>query len=261
MNSELSYASQPVNVEPEPAPQNIFSRLIGVLFSPGDTFQEIGRAPRVLIPTLILVILASVGGYMVVNKVGFENIVRRQMESLANSGIIPQDKLEEITQQSLTPAAISRGKIQAGVTPGIMMVIILLITAGLFKIFSLMMGYENTFKKLFSVTTYAFLAIALITTAVMLISISLKDPSDIDLYNPIGSNLGAMLPAGTDKTGKFLVGLSSYLDVFGIWRLALLSIGFAAVTRKLKTGTAAIFLTSLYILAALLGAAMSSVFG
>lgn len=260
MNSELSYASHHANVEPEPAPQNLFSRLIGVLFSPGETFQEIGRAPRVLIPSLLFVVLACVGGYLTMNKVGYETILRQNIEAFANKGMIPQDKVEEIIQQSSTPSAIMRGKIQSAVSPGIVVIVLMLIVAGLFKIFSLMLGYENTFKQLYSVTAYSFLAIAVITTVVLLISIYLKDPSDIDIYNPIGSNLGALLPAGTDTGSKFLVGMATYVDVFGIWRLALMAIGFAAVTRKLKTSTAAIFLSVLYFIGALLGGGVSAMF-
>ena len=81
MNSELSYASNPANAEPEPAPQNLFSRLIGIWFSPGETFAEIGRAPRVLIPTLLVIVLAGMSSYLLVGRYGYENIVRKQMGS------------------------------------------------------------------------------------------------------------------------------------------------------------------------------------
>jgi hypothetical protein len=261
MNSELSYTSSPAAVEPEPAPQNHFSRLIGVWFSPGETFAEIGRAPRVLIPTLLLVILASVGAYLLTDRVGYENIVRKQFESMVNSGMIPQDKAEEIIQQSLTPEKITMGKIQSAAGGAIGIIVIMLIISGLFKAYTMMVGSENRFKQVFSVTSYTYLAISLIGTAVMLLSIYLKDPAEIDLYNPVGTNLGAFLPMMVEGLPKFVIGLASYLDIFGIWRIALLSIGYAAVSRKMKTGTAAVFVIILYILSALLGAGVASMFG
>src|SRR5262249_26482441 len=157
-------ASNPA--EPEPAPQNFFSRLTGVWFSPGETFAEIGRAPRVLIPTLLLMILAGLSAYMLTERYGYENMVRKQMESVARSGMVPEERVEEMTRQAMTPSAVTRGKIQGVVSPAIVTVLILLILAGLFKAFSAIVGVKNTFKQIFSVTTYAFLAVALIYTLV-----------------------------------------------------------------------------------------------
>src|SRR5262249_25632289 len=187
MNPELSYASHPANAEPEPAPQNLFSRLIGIWFSPAETFAEIGRAPRVLIPTLLLMVLVSMTGYLLTSRYGYENIVRKQMESMVNAGLLPQDKAEEAIQRSLTPGRIMAGKIQSGAGAAIGVFVVLLVAAGLFKAFTLMTGTESRFKQIYSVTAYAFLAIALISTVVFIVSIYLKDPSDIDLYNPVGS--------------------------------------------------------------------------
>ena len=261
MNSELSYASHPVNTDPEPAPQNIFSRLVGIWFSPGETFAEIGRAPRILIPTLILMVLAGSINYLVIDRYGYENVVRKQMTSMVNAGFLPQDKADEAIQQATTPSKVTAGKIQGVAFAAIGVVVFLLITAGLFKAFSLMMGTETRFKQVYSVTVYAFLAITLISTVVLLLSIYLKDPSDLDIYNPIGSNLGALLPMVADGLPKFVLGLASYVDVFGIWRLILMAIGYAAVTRKMKTGTAAGFLVVLYIIVAFIGAGLASMFG
>jgi len=261
MNPELSYASQPANIEPEPAPQNLFSRLIGVWFSPGETFAEIGRSPRWLIPLLLFLIISVSGIYLLTERYGREKLAREQVEMVANSGWVPQDQVEKMTQEATSPAAINRSKITGtlGAAGGIM--VMLLIVAGLLKAFSLMMGYENRFKALFSVTIYAFLAVGVITTLVIIVTAYLKDPSEIDMLNPIGSNLAAVLAMAGVELPKFVMGLLSYVDVFGIWRLILLAIACAAVTRKMKVGTAMGFMVVLYIIGALAGAAMTSMFG
>lgn len=259
MNPELSYASNPA--EPESTPQNFFSRLIGVWFSPGETFAEIGRAPRVLIPTLLLMILAGISAYMLTERYGYENMVRKQMESVAKSGFVPEDRVEEMTRQATTPSAITRGKIQGIVTPAIMTLVILLILSGLFKALSAIMGVKNTFKQIFSVSAYSFLAIALIFTVVFAASIYLKDPAEIDLLNPVGSNLAAILALMGVSLPKFVMGMASFVDVFSIWRLAILAIGYSAVSQKMKVGTAATFLVILYVIVAMLGGAMASLFG
>jgi hypothetical protein len=259
MNPELSYASKPASEEP--APKNFFSRLTGVWFSPGETFAEIGGAPRVLIPALLLMILAGLSSYMLTERIGYENIVRKQMESVANSGLMSEAQAEGAIRQATAPSAVMRGKIQGVVTAAITILIFLLIVAGLFKAFSAIMGAQNTFKQVFSVTAYSFLAIALITTLILAVSIYLKDPAEIDMFNPVGSNLGAVLALMGVSLPKFVMGLASFIDVFSIWRLALLAIGFSAVSHKMKVGTAATFVVILYFIGALMGAGMASLFG
>lgn len=261
MNSELSYISHPINVEPKQAPQNLISRLIGVWFSPGEAFAEIGRAPRILIPTLLLCVLAGATSYLVIDRYGYENIVRKQMESMVNAGWIPQDQADEVIRQELTPSKVSAGKIQSGVIGAVWIIVLLAVIAGLFKAFTLLMGKESRFKQIYSVTAYAYLAISVISTVVTLISIYLKDPADLDINNPVASNLGAILPMMVEGLPKFVLGLASFVDVFGIWKLILLAIGYAAITGKMNTGTAGVFLAILYVIGAFVWAGFSSIFG
>jgi Yip1 domain len=260
MNPELSYAGQPVSTEPAPAPQNVFSRLVGIWFSPGETFAEIGRAPRWLVPTLLFVLLSTVGVYLLTERYGRERIAREQIEMTVNAGWIPEDKAAEVIQQATSPAAINQSRITGTLGMAVFMMVMLLIVAGLLKAASLMMGYENTFKALLSVTAFSFLAVGVVTTLVLLVTAYLKDPTEIDMLNPISSNLASVLTMAGVELPKFVMGLLSYVDLFGIWRLALLAIGCAAVTRKMKTGTAMTILVVLYLIGALVGAAMGAMF-
>jgi hypothetical protein len=60
----------------------------------------------------------------------------------------------------------------------------------------------------------------------------LKAPGTVDLDNPIATNLGAFLP---ESTAKALMSLAKSIDIFSIWTLLLISIGFTAVNpKKLK---------------------------
>lgn len=260
MNSELSYISHPTNVEPEQAPQNLISRLFGVWFSPGEAFTEIGRAPRILIPALLLFVLAGATNYLVIDRYGYENVARKQMESMVNAGWITQDKADELIREELAPSKVSAGKIQSGVLGAVWIVVLLTIMAGLFKAFTLMMGRGNRFKQIYSVTAYAYLATTLISTVVTLILIYLKDPADLDIYNPVASNLGAILPMMVEDLPKFVLGLASFVDVFVIWNLILLAIGYAAITHKMKKGTAVVFLVILYVIGAFVWAGFLSLF-
>ena len=62
----------------------------------------------------------------------------------------------------------------------------------------------------------------------------LKDPATVDLQNVVASNPGALL---SDDAAKWLVTLLSSIDVFAIWTMILLAIGFSATdSKKLSFG-------------------------
>jgi hypothetical protein len=79
----------------------------------------------------------------------------------------------------------------------------------------------------------------------------------------VASNLGAVFAGilGEDALPKFFMRLAGYVDLFAIWIIALLAIGYSAVSRKLKTSTAAIWIAGVYAVIAVIGAAASSMFG
>jgi len=262
MNPELNLPPQPaVEAATETAPQNFFNRLIGVLFSPGATFAEIGRSPRVLLPMLSVMIITALAAYVITERIGYEKLVRRQVETFAARGIIPQDRVEEqISQNSSGPAA-TRGKIIGLINPLIFSLILMLIVAGLLKLFTMIVGAETTFKRLLAVTAYTTLALTLIKTVLTLLIYFIKDPDEIDMFNPIGSNLGAILVLAGAGLSKYITALASWIDLFVFWQIALLSIGPAAVSTKMKTSTAAIFVSILYAVAAVIFSFAASFFG
>ena len=51
-----------VSATPEPVPSKSFvARLVGVFFSPGETFADVARRPDFIIPLLIMVVLSVAG--------------------------------------------------------------------------------------------------------------------------------------------------------------------------------------------------------
>ena len=59
MTPDTNLPSPPADAIAEPS--GFVGRLIGVYFSPGETFPGIGRAPKVLVPILALALLSTLG--------------------------------------------------------------------------------------------------------------------------------------------------------------------------------------------------------
>jgi hypothetical protein len=250
-----------------PKPQSFIARLSGVLFTPSETFAEIGGAPRVLIPLLCLALLGGLTQYTVTNRYGYENVVRKQIDAqteMMQRMNAPEDRIAQARQQAeerLKPEQMWRGKLFGAASAAAWFLVLALIVAGVFKLFTALMGASNTFKGVLSAVSFAYLAVGIVGLLVTLLSIYLKNPEDIDIMNPVASNLGALLTMMGTGLPKFVIGLASFIDVFGIWRIVLLAIGCAAVTKKMKPGTAAIPHVLLYVVAALIGSFFASMMG
>ena len=140
-----------------------------------------------------------------------------------------------------------------------------LILAGIAKLISKFVGAENRFKPLFCVTVYAVFVVYIASFALLALIASLKDPGELTYANMrsmVTSNLGAILGSffGENVLPKFLMKLLEYVDVFAIWGISLTSIGYAAVSRKLKAGTIAIWFSGIYGILALIGATFGTIF-
>jgi len=263
MNPELSYASKPTSETPEPAPQNFFNRVIGVWFSPGETFAEIGRAPRVLVPMLVLMIVGGVGGYLLIERIGVRGFFTPRFEQAVSSGRMSQEDADKQLEAMTTGPAAAFTKWSFPVAGLLYYPVLALVLVGLAKLISMLMGGDNAFKPLFSVSLYALLGIAIISLIVEVAVLYLKSPEEIDVNNLVGSNLAALLGLAFGKEGlpKFVMELARWVDLFSIWRITLLAIGYAAVTRGMKSSSFGMALGGIYLVVALIAALWASLSG
>jgi hypothetical protein len=263
MQPEMSYASQPAGATPEPAPQNFFSRLIGVWFSPGETFAEIGRAPRVLVPMLVLMVIGCAVSYLMIERIGVRGFFTPQFEQAVASGQMAQEDADKQLEAMTSGPAATFTKLVFPLVGLLQYPVLALILVGLAKLISMLMGGDNEFKPLFSVSLYALLGTAVVSSLVLIAVLYLKPPEEIDISNLVGSNLAALLTMALGKDGlpKFVMALARWADVFGIWLIALLAIGYAAVTRRMKASTFGIALGGIYLVAALIGALWATMRG
>jgi Yip1 domain len=260
MNPELSYASKPASAEPEPAPQNFFSRLIGVYFSPGETFAGMAIAPRALTPIIVFVLFSAISFAAVSSRMPMDKITEDRLQRQIAAGRITEEQAEQQREGMKKFAPIMKYVIPIGVA--IWAAVMVFAFAGLAKLVSMMMGIENKYMPLVSVASYTLLAVSIISTAIFVILLFIKPVDEFDWTNPIGSNLAALLTVlGVEGLPNFVKGLLGFVDVFYIWKVVLIAFGCAAVSHKLKTSSAMIYAGFVACVIALIGAAFGALFG
>ena len=233
--------SIPVPEEEPVTPKSFFARLGGVYASPGAAFEEIGQAPRVLVPIFILIAIGAIAGILLVQFIDRDAMVAGMMQQVAQRGGDTAQMQQVMPLMSvIVIVQVVVGLMLGGLING-------LAVAGYGKLFSAITGAKNRFKALFSVTLYAFIAISVIKYILLVLVVYLKRPFHANLATlnfAVASNLNGVLSGllGEDVLPKYLKALTSYIDFFTIWLIVLLAIGFSVVSKKLKTGTAAAWL-------------------
>jgi len=257
---EPDAANESLSTMEAPKQRNFFSRLGSIYASPREAFEEIGLAPRVFVPLIILLIIALLVGFYLSRKLDVESAIAAQLESAVQQGRITQQQLE----QQLAIASKFAG-IQLILGAPISTLIIVLVIAGYAKLFVIFCGAESRFKPLLSVTIYVLIAVTIIQSGLTILIMQLKGPGEVDLAHMnslVASSLGAILTSvlGDDALPKFVIGLANAVDVFAIWTIVLLAIGYSVVSKKLKVGTAALWLGLAYAIIAVIRAVVSSMF-
>jgi hypothetical protein len=221
---------------PEPAPQAQtpvphFGRILGVFFSPTKTFQEIGQRPSWLLPLVLLILLGTGVGIELAQRVNWEQVIGQKMDASPQA-------------QQLSPAQRERqielgekfSKVVCYMAGFVGSPIMLLIFAAVYLgAFNLMANAGLRFGQSIGIVAHAMLP-SLVSSALAIVVLALKDPSSIDPSHLVASDLYAVLPGDAPQ---WLQSLGSSIELFFIWMLVLISIGFAAANpRKVTLGKA-----------------------
>jgi len=231
MTDGVELAAPAAPQEPKP---NSFSRLAGVFFSPGETFASIVRRPDFVVPLVIIMLISLLSGVLIAEKVDFKLLIRDQIESSPNASRIPADMKEK--QISIGAGFAKALTFFAPITSVVGLVIFAAIFFAAFKIF----GGEGDFLQAFSITAYAWMPNMIKAILTLIPVLTKKSLTMYTLQNPIASNLGYFIdPKAHPIEAAFL----GSFDLFTIWTLILLIIGFAAMSRFSRAKSAVILLS------------------
>lgn len=204
-------------------PHSFWWRWLNVYISPGEAFEDVARKPEFIFP----IIVAIVGGLAVIEtmlgKIGAAQIVRTSIEQSGRASSMSAEQMQQ---------AISRGAPFVTVITHIVAVlgpvIFVVIVAALGLAFvNGILGAKLGFKTSLSVAAYTTLIGAissLMTVAVILFG----DVERFNPNNPSPTNLGFFL--NPVETSKPVMALASSVDLFSVWNLVLLGIGYSAAT-------------------------------
>lgn len=246
------------NVQPSEPGLSEPQRIIDTFIAPRKTFEDLKRNSSWWVPFVLSAVVTLAFGILAVQRVDIGRFVQQQIERSPSA----QKRLEQATPQQREQGIA----IQTTITkfffyayPGVIFIGGLVFAAILMAVFNFILGGEVPFKRALAVVFYSFLPWNLAT---ILLGVSLlvsSDPNSIDLNNPMPTNVAFFLdPLGN----KFAYAIAQSIDIFRIWAVVLLGLGFtvASSNRKptLSTGVTTMFI--IYGIVVLVGAGLKVVF-
>ena len=225
--------AEPSPAAPVAAPpaKNSFQRLAGVLFAPADTFRDIARKPDILVPLLVIVIVTYATIFLTMPHMDWDAVAAQQEEAMRAQG----RKMSEADMEQMAKISKAGGTIFMYVMP-LLFIAWYAIVAGVLLLACRLFGGEGTYKQAFSATLYAWMPMVLagiLGTVVVMARGGLIDPATMQTL--VKSNPAFLVDM---KEQPILFSLLSSLDIFTIWMLVLMIIGFAALSRLSKAKVA-----------------------
>jgi Yip1 domain len=224
-------ASNPAPVAEPQAAISPLGRIIGVFFSPKATFEDIARKPSWLLPVVLSTILGIVSTVVLNQRVDWRDYIMQQIEKSPRAGNLSAEQKQNQAEMS--------GKVTAyivylaGVIGSVCFAVV--VGAVMMLAYNLLAGAGAGFSQSFAIAAHT-LVVGIVSTPIFLLVLLLRPKGTIDPENPVATNLGAFLP---EDSAKWLLTLCKSIDIFTIWMLVLLAIGFAAVNPKKLKGSKA----------------------
>jgi hypothetical protein len=210
-----------------PAPINHIGRITGMFFSPKNAFEDIARKPSWMIPVAMVTLLSLFVCIAINQRINWRDFISQQIEKSSRaSQLSPEQKEQQIDAGAkYAPYATYVFGIPAP------LVFVLLVALVMMAAYNLLAGADVNYGTSLGIVSHASVP-SIISSVLFLLVLYLKTPGTVDLENPVATNIGAFLP---EESAKWLVKLGTSIDIFSIWVLVLIAMGFAAANpRKLK---------------------------
>ena len=220
----------PANPDPAPALSQ-GARIVDTFIAPSKTFTDLRRSASWWAPWLLIAVSAALFAYAMGKQVGFEQISKSQVEHSKRAEQF--DKLPADQQAAQLRISAKIVGFFTYFSPFLILLYALIGTLVLWLTFKLILGGETTFAQAYAITMYSWLpgVIGGILGTISLFAGS--NPEGFDINNPVGTNVGYYLDPET--TGKFVRAMASSLDVFTIWTIVLVGIGYACTSKVSRT--------------------------
>ena len=225
--------------QPTASSRNLIERVFGVFFSPRATYTDVAARPRVLgALVLVVVIIAGANFAFLSTEVGRRAMVDQQLDAMESFGVNITDQMVTTIEQR---SAQGRYFTLGGVVVFVPIAMAIMAGVGL-VVFNAILGGDATFKQVYAIVVHSGFIGALqvlFVTPLNYVRESMASATSLNIFLPMIDS--------TSFAGMFL----GSMDLFRIWSLVSLAIGFGVLYKK-QTGPIAGAFLAVYIVIVLI---------
>ena len=231
--------TETTSTPPGPAPQpGLLARLIGVLFSPRETFAAVVARPRWLGAMAVAILIMSAAQFALLSTdIGKQLALDQQVSAIEAFGVTITDE---------TYAQMEQGMENARYTGPISLIIglplVAAISAGILHVmFGLVGGGNGTYKQVYAISAHTAIvnSLQLVFTTIVTLAAG----------RAAGANLSVFAPTLEETT--FVYRFLSAIDLFYVWSTFLTAVGLGVLYKR-RTGPIAMVLFGIYLVIALI---------
>jgi hypothetical protein len=237
--SDATVATPSQTSIPAAPAKGLVARAVGVIFTPRATYADIAAQPRVLGALLtVLVIVIGATALFMSTSVGQNAYIDQALSSMEGFGRQVNDQQMAGIERMAPYAPYFTAVGQLVFVP-----LVAAIIAGLaLALFNAILGGDATFKQTFAVVVHSYFIVALSTLFSMPLFYMRESMAS-------ATSLSVFFPMIDEAT--FLGRLMGSIDLFRIWWIVSLSIGFGVLYKR-RTATIAWSLLGLYLVIVLI---------
>lgn len=230
-------------------------RVVDTFVAPSKTFTDILRSTSWWLPFVLMIVATVPYAWAIGQKVGFDSVAEHE---IARNPAM-QDQFSQL-KPAERAVRIHRAAVgyqySTYCTPVITLIFMALFALVMWATVNFGLGASTRFGQMFALFWYASLPKFLTLLIAFVLLMANVGTESFDFRNPAGTNLGYYL---TDAPG-WAKNAGSFIDVFGLWSLALLVIGVSVIARKSK-GQAAAVVIGWWFLGLLISTGAAMMFG
>jgi hypothetical protein len=223
-------------------------RLTNVFFAPSKTFNDLNRDTNWWAAWLLISVFALVFVFAMQKQVGFEQMTKNEIAASPKA----TERIDKLAPEARDNAIRMQSKISQYFTYGIPVLLLIyavVIGAVLMGTFNFGLGTEVKFGTALAIVLYAWVPGILKSLLAAISLFAGADPEGFNVRNPVATNLGFFV---NRIDHPVLHSMLSWVDIFAIWYVVLMGIGFACVS-KVPRQKSIWVVAGWYILVALIG--------
>jgi hypothetical protein len=224
---------------PDQPQAGLLSRVIGVIFSPKETFAAVVARPKWFGAVAIAVLISGAAQFALLSTdVGKDLALEQNVSFMESFGQTISDEQYAAMEQSMENARYTGPVATIFFTP-----LILLISSGLLHVmFGLVGGGNGTFKQVYAISAHSAIVSALQLVFTTIVTIAAGRAA--------GANLAVFAPMLEDTT--FVYKFLSYIDLFYVWSTFVTAVGLGVLYKRRTGGYAMVLFGIYFVIAALI---------